>query len=186
MRYDYETYGFEQNHRCGGERPSGRWQQQWPAEVDELDAGLGGWAVKVFVSAVAGGYVEFRQAAKDAIDALGHEPVVMELTHHAAAAYPTEECFAQIEGSDVVVMLLGGRYGESQQSGKSATHEEWGHACRYNKPILPFVEDLDDHAERDPQQQDFLDETGGWEEGSYWGRTIRCRFGCSDSTPSIA
>ena len=67
-------------------------------------------------------------------------------------------------------MLLGPRYGEPQQSGKSATHEEWEHACRNNKPILPFVEDLDDHAERDPQQQDFLDEIGRWEEGSYWGR----------------
>ena len=126
--------------------------------------------MKVFVSSVVGGYTEFRNAAKDAIEALGHEPVVMEVTHHSAADPPRAECFAQIEDSDVVVMLLGARYGEPQQSGKSATHEEWDHAYRNNKPILPFVEDLDDHDQRDPQQQDFLVEIGGWEEGAYWGR----------------
>ena len=126
--------------------------------------------MKVFVSSVVGGYAEFRRAARAAIEALEHDPVVMELTHHAAVPPPRAECFAQIEDSDVMVMLLGPRYGEPQQSGKSATHEEWEHACRNNKSILPFVQDLDDHDERDSQQQDFLDEIGGWEDGSYWGR----------------
>lgn len=124
--------------------------------------------MKVFVSSVVGGYAEFRNAAKDAIEALGHEPVVMEVTHYSAADPPRAECFAQIEDSDVVVMLLGARYGEPQQSDKSATHEEWEHACSNNKPVLTFVEDLEDGDEREVRQQEFLETIGGWEEGSFW------------------
>ena len=119
------------------------------------------------MSSVVGGYGEFRSAAKDAIDALGHDPVVMELTHPASAPPPQAECFAQIEDSDVVVMLLGARYGDPQQSEKSATHEEWEHARSNNRPVLLFVEELDDSI-RDADQRAFLDEIGVWEEGSFW------------------
>ena len=123
--------------------------------------------MKVFVSSVVGSYSEFRTAAKAAIDALDHHPVLMELTHPASASPPQEECFAQIEDSDVVVMLLGARYGALQQSEKSATHEEWEHARLHNKPILLFVEDMD-ASDRDPDQQAFLEEIGVWEDGSLW------------------
>ena len=123
--------------------------------------------MKVFVSSVVGNYGEFRTAAKAAIEALDHGPVLMELTHPASASPPQEECFAQIEDSDVVVMLLGARYGALQQSEKSATHEEWEHARLHNKPILLFVEDME-ASDRDPDQQAFLEEIGVWEDGSLW------------------
>ena len=124
-------------------------------------------SVKVFVSSVVGSYGDFRTAAKAAIDALDHDPVLMELTHPASASPPQEKCFADIEDSDVVVMLLGARYGALQQSEKSATHEEWEHARLHNKPILVFVEDMD-ASDRDPDQQAFLEEVGVWEDGSLW------------------
>lgn len=119
------------------------------------------------MSSVVGSYGEFRTAAKAAIDALDHDPVLMELTHPASASPPQQECFAQVEDSDVVVMLLGARYGALQQSEKSATHEEWEHARLHNKPILLFVEDMDAR-DRDPDQEAFLEEIGVWEDGSLW------------------
>ena len=122
--------------------------------------------MRVFVSSVIDGYEAYREAAKAAIEALGHEAVLMEVTH-AASPYPSQRvCLAEVAGSNVVVVLVGRRYGAVQASGKSATHEEWNHACRHNKRVLLFVEDVDDVDEREERQKEFLAEVSGtWEEG---------------------
>ena len=70
-----------------------------------------------------------------------------------------------IEACDVVVLLLGERYGELQESEMSATHEEFAHARSLRKPVLVFVEQVE---RRDRDQQHFLDEIGGWERGLLW------------------
>ena len=123
-----------------------------------------GTQLKVFVSSVIGGYAEYRDAAKEAIELAGHMPVLMESTHHASPNPPRGECLATIESSDVVVLLVGERYGDPQESGKSATHEEWEHARDSGKRILVFFEDV---KEREPQQEAFWDEVGQWENGSF-------------------
>ena len=122
-------------------------------------------ALKVFVSSVVRGYEQYRMAARDAIAALGHVPVLMELTHPSAPQPSREECLREVEDSDAIVLLLGKRYGEPQASDKSPTHEEWEHARSLGKPVLVFVEDVDD---RDAAQQDFLDRIGSWETGTFW------------------
>lgn len=122
-------------------------------------------AMKVFVSSVVDGYENYRAAAKDAIEALEHTPCLMEITHPASAHPPQAECFREIETSDVVVMLLGRRYGNPQESGKSPTHEEFDHARGLQKPILVFVEQIDD---RESRQESFLSEISGWEQGNLW------------------
>ena len=100
--------------------------------------------MRVFVSSVVRGYQEYREAAKDAIEALGYEPVVMESTHPSS---PQEACLTEIKDSGVVVLLLGRRYGKPQESGKSPTHEEWDHARGLGKHVLVFIEELDDREE---------------------------------------
>lgn len=92
----------------------------------------------------------------------------MEVTH-AASPYPSQrECLAEVAGSNVVVVLVGKRYGAVQASGKSATHEEWNHACRHNKRVLVFVEDVGDVDGREERQKEFLAEVSGtWEEGRF-------------------
>lgn len=123
-----------------------------------------GPAMRVFVSSIVGGYEEYRTAAQDAIKALDHEAVLMERTHPSSPAPSRGECLREIEDSDVVVLLLGSRYGTPEKSGKSPTHEEFEHARGVGKPILVFVEDVVD---RDVAQSDFLAEISGWEDGYF-------------------
>ena len=120
--------------------------------------------MRVFVSSVVGGYEEYRTAAQNAIEALDHEAVLMERTHPSSPGPSRGECRRKIEGSDVVVLLLGSRYGDPEESGKSPTHEEFDHARSVGKPILVFVEDVD---ERDVAQGDFLAKISGWEDGYF-------------------
>lgn len=120
--------------------------------------------MRVFVSSVVGGYEEYRTAAQDAIEALDHEAVLMERTHPSSPGPSRGECRRKIEDSDVVVLLLGSRYGDLEESGKSPTHEEFDHARSVGKPILVFVEDVD---EREVAQSDFLAAISGWEDGYF-------------------
>jgi Domain of unknown function (DUF4062) len=94
--------------------------------------------VKVFVSSVTGGYEHFRAAAAEALETLGHQVVRAE-DFPATFASPQQACLAAVRDSDLVVLLIGGRYGEPQVSGVAATHEEYLEA-RERKPVLVFVE----------------------------------------------
>ena len=124
-------------------------------------------ALKVFVSSVESGYEQYRKAARDAIEALGHLPVLMESTHPSAPRPSREECLREVEDSDAVVLLVGSRYGTPQASNKSPTHQEWEHARSVGTPVLVFVEGVDD---REARQQDFLTDIGSWETGIFWSR----------------
>ena len=100
--------------------------------------------MRVFVSSVVNGYEDYRRAAKAAIEALDHEPVGFGITHTSSPHSPKVALLVDVEHSDVVVLLLGGRYGDRQESGRSATHEEYEHARALGKPVLVFVEDVND------------------------------------------
>ena len=121
--------------------------------------------MKVFVSSVVTDYENYRSAAKDGIEALGHEAVVIGVTNASLPEPPQAACLAEVEDSDVVVLLLGRRYGTRQASGKSPTHEEIVHAQSLGRPVLVLVEDVED---REPDQDAFLEEIGGWEDGYTW------------------
>ena len=120
--------------------------------------------MKVFVSSVVRDYEEYRAAAKDAIEALDHDAVLMEVTYPSSPGPPRAECLRGVESSDVVVLLLGRCYGTPQASNKSPTHEEFDHARSLGKPILVFVEDVDG---REGLQSDFLAEISGWDDGYF-------------------
>lgn len=97
----------------------------------------------MFVSSVEGGYQDYRAAAKCAIVSLGHLPVLMEGPGAAASPdSPQMACLMEVESSDIVVLLMGARYGDIQESGLSATHEEWVHARSIRRKVLVFVGEL--------------------------------------------
>lgn len=121
--------------------------------------------MKVFVSSVVSGYEDFREAAKQAIEALQHLPVVMNRTHESSPDSPRKACLEEVAESDVVVLLMGYRYGDILKSGKSATHEEWDHARSLNKDVLVFVENIDT---RDERQGAFLKKVGDWLDGHFF------------------
>ena len=120
--------------------------------------------MKVFVSSLIGGYEPFRAAVVEAAQVLGHEVIRAE-DFSASTASPQQACLAAVRASDVVVLLLGERYGFTQPSGLSATHEEYREA-RERKPVLVFVES---GVTREAQQEAFLGEVQAWATGHFRG-----------------
>lgn len=49
------------------------------------------------------------------------------------------ECLHRVKESDAVVLLLGEKYGTVVDNGLSATHSEYRHACKHQKPIFAFI-----------------------------------------------
>jgi hypothetical protein len=118
--------------------------------------------VKVFVSSLITGFEPLRGAAAAAITSLGHEVVRAE-DFPASGSSPQSACLAGVRASDVVVLILGDRYGFEQASGLSATHEEYREA-RDSRTVLVFVEQ---GASPEPRQAEFIQEVQGWEQGHF-------------------
>lgn len=100
-----------------------------------------------------------------AIRTLGHDVLRAE-DFGASPDSPQRVCLAGVRTADVVVLLMGARYGDRQESGLSATHEEYREA-RERCPVLVFVRD---EVEREPGQEVFLQEVGAWSSGQYTAR----------------
>ena len=109
--------------------------------------------MKVFISSLIGEYEQFREAVAEAIETLGHTVLRAE-DFPASPATAQQACLGAVRDSDVVVLLLGERYGAPQPSGLSATHEEYREA-RERKPVLVFVES---GVTLEPSQRGFVDE----------------------------
>ena len=119
--------------------------------------------MKVFVSSVISGFEPYRAAARIAVETLRHEPVMAE-DFGARPTSPQVACLDGVRRADLVVLILGGRYGMVQGgSGVSPTHEEFLEARR-NKPVLVFVQQAVD---REPAQAEFIDEIQAWQGGSH-------------------
>jgi Domain of unknown function (DUF4062) len=118
--------------------------------------------VRVFISSLITGYESLRNAAATAIATLDDQPVRAE-DFPASSTSPQQACLAGVRASDAVVLILGDSYGVVQQSGLSATHEEYREA-RESRPVLVFIQqDL----QADPRQLEFVHEVQGWERGHY-------------------
>ena len=76
---------------------------------------------------------------------------------------PREACLRAARDADLFVLLLGPTYGALLPSGLSATHEEY-RAARGETPVLAFVHEGGD---REPQQDEFIQEVRDWAEGHY-------------------
>ncbi len=82
----------------------------------------------------------------------------------ARANSPQIACLQAVRSADLVILILGERYGAVQgSSGVSPTHEEYLEA-RATKPILMFVQE---GIERDEQQAEFIAEVGAWQSGHF-------------------
>ena len=116
--------------------------------------------MKVFVSSLITGYEHFRTAAAGAAENLGHQVLRAE-DFVASPTSPQQACLAAVRDADVVLLLVGERYGAVQPSGLSATHEEYREA-RDRKPVLVFVENC---ATREAAEEAFRTEVQEWETG---------------------
>lgn len=118
--------------------------------------------MKVFISSVIAGMEGHRAAAREAAESLGYTVIAAE-DFGASPNSPQQVCLAGVREADVVVLLLGARYGAPQRSGQSPTHEEY-HDARGQKPVLVFVQD---GIAREPDEEKLLEEVSGWEGGQY-------------------
>jgi Domain of unknown function (DUF4062) len=94
--------------------------------------------------------------------ALGHTVIAAE-DFGASPSSPQQVCLAGVRQADVVVLLLGERYGMPQTSGLSPTHEEYREA-RGGKPVLVFVRS---GVAPEADEAKFIEEVSGWEGGHY-------------------
>lgn len=122
--------------------------------------------MKVFISSLIAGFETLRDAARHAVTTLRHEPVMAE-DFGAQPNSPQLACLQGLRSSDVVVLVLGERYGTAQPtSGISATHEEYRQA-RGRKPVIAFVQG---GVDPEPEQAAFIAEVQGWEGGLFRGQ----------------
>lgn len=118
--------------------------------------------MNVFISSVIGSLEEARDAAARAIRTLGYEPRRSE-DFGARPDTPQQACLAGVREADVIVLILGARYGDAQESGLSATHEEYREA-KERKPIMVFVQD---GVEPEAAQASFIAEVQAWNSGQF-------------------
>lgn len=116
--------------------------------------------MRVFISSLIGGFEAERAAAKSATTTLRHEAIMAE-DFGAQPSSPQIACLQGLRSADVVVLILGERYGPPQASGLSATHEEYREA-KGSKPILAFVQE---GISPEPDQSGFIQEVQEWEGG---------------------
>ncbi|MCC5074113.1 MULTISPECIES: DUF4062 domain-containing protein [Xanthomonas] len=119
--------------------------------------------MKIFISSLITGMEAERAAVKQAIELLGHQAIMAE-DFGARASSPQVACLSGVRDADLVILVLGPRYGTKQAGGVSATHEEV-HEARSRKPLLMFVQSGVD-AEQD--QVALIEEIGKWQGGQLW------------------
>ena len=121
--------------------------------------------MNVFISSVIGGLGEFRDVVDNAITTLGHNAIRAE-DFNASPQSPRLACLQEVRDSGGVVLIVGERYGDIQQSGLSATHEEYREARNSHLPIIVMVQN---NVNRETQQENFLQEVRDWASGLYTG-----------------
>ena len=121
--------------------------------------------MKVFISSVIGGMEKFRDAVAEAIETLQHVAIRAE-DFNASPVSPRLACLQEVQNSDAMVLVIGERYGDKQQSGLSATHEEYREARRMRMPVIVMVQQ---NVSREDPQEAFLREVREWEGGHYTG-----------------
>lgn len=122
--------------------------------------------MKVFISSVIAGFEAEREAAASGVRALRHDVIRAE-DFGARAETPQQACLDGVRQADVVLLLLGSRYGTRQApSGLSATEEEFVEAAR-TKPVLAFTQE---GVERDADMVEFVRRVEEWAGGALSAR----------------
>lgn len=94
---------------------------------------------RIFLSSTYSDLVSYRTAVENLIREYGELFVGME--HFGARAQPSlETCLREVESSDVVLVLAGGRYGTLSENGASYTQREIEHAQARGIPVLVFIQ----------------------------------------------
>ena len=97
--------------------------------------------MKTFLSSTYVDLIEYRRAAKDALERLGAQVGRMEV-FGARPEEPLEACLAEIEACDLFIGIYAYRYGHIPVDSEiSITEAELRHAEEHSKPIFCFLVD---------------------------------------------
>lgn len=113
------------------------------------------------MSSVIRGFEPFREAAADASRVLGHE-VLRSEDLPASPDAAERACLELARRADVVLTILGARYGAATGRGLSPTHQEYREAVAQRKDVLGFVQT---GIIQEPEQKTFGDEVRQWATG---------------------
>src|SRR5260370_37577766 len=103
---------------AAAELPSAEGTREWAREN------------RAFISSVMAELAAERRAAAAGVRATGLRAVMFE-EFGGRDADPEEAYLAEVEGSDIYIGILGGRYGKPLKSRFSATHAEYLHAEKH-------------------------------------------------------
>lgn len=97
---------------------------------------------RTFISSTCYDFADARAAIAKHLEALGHEPLRSDTASFGVSLgkHSHNACLTQVEHSDYLILLIGGRRGSTfVGSEKSITNEEYRHALKFHKPIITFV-----------------------------------------------
>lgn len=117
--------------------------------------------MNVFISSVIGGLETYRDASAAGISSLGHTAKRSE-DYGASPESSQTACLRGVRDADCIILILGERYGQVQESGLSATHEEYREA-REHVDVVAF---LQRGVTSESAQKAFIAEVRDWASGT--------------------
>lgn len=95
----------------------------------------------IFVSSIVDGFREFREAARQGVEAGGGRALLVNEDFPSLAISPRNACLDAIESSDYLISIAGLRGGWTAPSGQLVVEEELVYAHRRNLRVLGFVQE---------------------------------------------
>lgn len=97
---------------------------------------------RIFISSTIADLHYLRDGLRDAIEELSYQPV---MSDYGEVGYlnPTtaaESCYVSVRQCQMVILIIGSRYGSTGEDGLSVTHKEFLAAKEDQIPIISFVE----------------------------------------------
>jgi len=97
---------------------------------------------RVFISSTIADLLHLREAIRDLVRELGYEPVMSEYggIGYLPSQSAVDSCYRESQQCDFGILIIGKRYGSTQENGLSVTHNELRAMIERRIPIITLVE----------------------------------------------
>ena len=116
-----------------------------------------------FVSSVVDGFEEYREAARQGVEAAGGKALLVNEDLPSLATSSRNACLDGVESADCLLSIVGRRGGWTTPSGVLVVEEELEHARRRNIPVLAFLQ----KTTRDPEAERFARRLSDYIDGAF-------------------
>lgn len=142
--------------------------------------------MKIYLSSTFEDLREHREVVATSLRSMGHDLLGME-EYTAQDIRPLARCLEDVRGSDVVVLLIGWRYGfvaedaVNRKTKRSITELEYQEALQHDVAVLPFL--LDPLAPWAPRHMDAFGDGGGAKIAAFRARVAGDKVASIFTTP---